>query len=91
MDSGSSRHLVNDLALLQDAKMCEHECHLADGEPVKLLRVGNVVLTVVTGGEHREVTLTKVYLVPGLSQNIISSGKIEQKGLTLFMMARSAL
>ena len=71
LNSESSRHLVNDLSLLQDAKMCEHECHLADGEPVKLLRVGNVVLTVVSGGNQRDVTLSEVYLAPGLSRNII--------------------
>ena len=63
--------------------MCEHECHLADGEPIKLLRVGNVVLTVVAGGQNREVTLTEVYLAPGLSRKIISYGKLEKKGFGL--------
>ena len=83
LDSGSSRHLVNDPDLLQDAKMCDHECHLEDGELINLLRAGNVVLTVVAGEQHREVTLTEVYLAPGLSRNIISYGKLEQKGFCL--------
>ena len=50
LDSGLSRHLVDDPSLLQDAKMCEHERYLADGEPVKLLRVGNVIINVVQEG-----------------------------------------
>ena len=80
---GSSLRLVNDQSLLQDAKMCEHECHLEDGESVKLLRVGNVVLTVVAGGQVRDVTLTEVYLAPELSRNIISYGKLEHKGFRI--------
>ena len=59
--------------------MCEHEFHLEDGEKVKLLRVGNVILTVVAGWQHREVTFTEVCLAPGLSRNIILYGKLEQK------------
>ena len=66
LDSGSGSHLVNDPSLLQDVKLCEHECHLADGEPVKLILVGKVVLTVVAGGHQRDVTLTEVYLAPRL-------------------------
>ena len=50
LDSGDSRHLVNEPSLLQDSKTCEHECHLADGELVKLRRVGNVVLNVIEEG-----------------------------------------
>ena len=63
--------------------MCEHECHLTIGEPVKLLLVGNVVLTVIAGGQQKDITLTEVYLAPGLSRNIISYGKLERKGFGL--------
>lgn len=31
-DSGSSRHLVNDESLLEDARDCSHECNMVDGE-----------------------------------------------------------
>ena len=44
-DSGSSRHLVSNASLLQCVRNCEHDYHLADGEVVKLSRVGSVVLT----------------------------------------------
>ena len=30
LDSGSSRHLVNDATLLIDARDCKKECHLVD-------------------------------------------------------------
>ena len=41
LDSGFSRRLVNDPSLLQDEKMSEYECHMAKGDPVKLLRGGS--------------------------------------------------
>ncbi|CAI5725772.1 unnamed protein product [Peronospora destructor] len=83
LDSGSSRHLVNNASLLQDVRDCKHECHLADGEVIKLSRVGSVVLTVMVKGHQRDVTLTEVYLAPELSQNIMSYGKLERKGFGL--------
>uniref|UniRef100_A0AAV1U680 Polyprotein n=1 Tax=Peronospora matthiolae TaxID=2874970 RepID=A0AAV1U680_9STRA len=83
LDSGSSRHLVNNASLLQGVRDCEHECHLADGEVIKLSRVGSVVLTVKAEGHERDVTLTEVYLAPDLSRNIMSYGKLERKGFGL--------
>ena len=83
LDSESSRHLVNNASLLQGVRDCEHECHLADGETIKLSRVGRVVLTVKAEGHERDVTLTEVYLAPDLSKNIMSYGKLERKGFGL--------
>uniref|UniRef100_A0AAV1T842 Polyprotein n=1 Tax=Peronospora matthiolae TaxID=2874970 RepID=A0AAV1T842_9STRA len=36
LDSGSSRHIVNDDRLLINAKRCDQECIVADGEPLRL-------------------------------------------------------
>uniref|UniRef100_A0AAV1TGU4 CCHC-type domain-containing protein n=1 Tax=Peronospora matthiolae TaxID=2874970 RepID=A0AAV1TGU4_9STRA len=83
LDSGSSRHIVNNASLLQGVRDCEHECHLADDEVIKLSRVGSVVLTVKAEGHERDVTLTEVYLAPDLSRNIMSYGKLERKGFGL--------
>uniref|UniRef100_A0AAV1TBU1 Retrovirus-related Pol polyprotein from transposon TNT 1-94-like beta-barrel domain-containing protein n=1 Tax=Peronospora matthiolae TaxID=2874970 RepID=A0AAV1TBU1_9STRA len=60
LDSGSSRHLMNDTSLLRDARDCDQECHLADGETTKLTQVGSVVLTVLARGQQQDVTLTDV-------------------------------
>uniref|UniRef100_A0AAV1USN1 Uncharacterized protein n=1 Tax=Peronospora matthiolae TaxID=2874970 RepID=A0AAV1USN1_9STRA len=38
LDSVSSRHLVNNASLVQVVRYCELECHLADGEGIKLSR-----------------------------------------------------
>ena len=80
LDSGSSRHLVNNASLLQGIRDCEHECHMNDGEVIKLSRVGSVVLTVTAKGRERDVTMTDVYLAPELSKNIMSYGKLGRKG-----------
>ena len=55
LDSGNSRHLVNNASLLQDVRDCKHECHLTDGEVIKLSRVSSVVLTVMAKGHKRDV------------------------------------
>ena len=47
LDSGSSLHLVNDASLLCNARDCDQGYQLADGETIKLTRVGSVVLTVL--------------------------------------------
>ena len=62
---------------------CEHECHLAEGEIIKLSRVRSVVLPVKAKEHEQDVTLTKVYLAPELSRNIMSYGKLEIKGFGL--------
>ena len=79
LDSGFSRHLVN-ASLLQGVRDYEHECHLSDGEVIKLSRVGSAVLTMTAKGRERDVTMTEVYLAPQLSKNIMSYGKLERKG-----------
>uniref|UniRef100_A0AAV1UNA8 CCHC-type domain-containing protein n=1 Tax=Peronospora matthiolae TaxID=2874970 RepID=A0AAV1UNA8_9STRA len=80
LDSGSSRHLVNDATLSMDARDCKETCHLADGETVRLSRVGNVVLTVQAKGRQRNVTLKDVFLAAELARNIMSYGKLKRKG-----------
>ena len=42
LNNESSRHLVNNAFLLQDARDCDYECHLADGKGIKLSRVDKV-------------------------------------------------
>ena len=74
---------MNDASLLRDARDCDQECHLADGETIKLTQVGSVVLTVLARGQQQDVTLTDVYLAPESSCNIMFYGKLELKGFGL--------
>uniref|UniRef100_A0AAV1UMW7 Uncharacterized protein n=1 Tax=Peronospora matthiolae TaxID=2874970 RepID=A0AAV1UMW7_9STRA len=83
LDSGASRHLVNDESLLIDSTACVYEIAMADGESLRLTRVGSVRLEVLARGLKVTVTLTKVYLAPRLAKNIVSYGKLERKGFAL--------
>ena len=42
LDRGASRHLVNDESLLIDSTACVYEIAMADGESLRLTRVGSV-------------------------------------------------
>lgn len=70
LDSGSSRHFVNDEILLEDARDCSHECNMADGETLMITRVGSVRLWLMAERKESTVKLTDVYLA------IISSLKV---------------
>lgn len=62
LHSGSIRHLVNDESLLEDARDCEIECVLPDGDMLKLTKMGSVSFTVKTGEKQHKIRLTKVHL-----------------------------
>ena len=63
---------MNDASLLRDARDCDKQCHLSDGETIKPTQVGSVVLTMLARGQQQDVTLTDVYLAPELLRNIMS-------------------
>ncbi|GAB9476474.1 unnamed protein product [Globisporangium polare] len=83
LDSGSSRHLVGDERLLENARDCESECLLPGGESLLVNKVVSVLLNVAVRGERRGVRLTDVHFAPSLSRNIISYGRLERKGYRL--------
>uniref|UniRef100_A0AAV1SZX3 Retrovirus-related Pol polyprotein from transposon TNT 1-94-like beta-barrel domain-containing protein n=1 Tax=Peronospora matthiolae TaxID=2874970 RepID=A0AAV1SZX3_9STRA len=56
---------------------------MADGESLHLTRVDSVRLEVLARGAEAVGTLTDVYLVPRLAKNIVSYGKLANKGLDL--------
>ena len=56
LDSGASRHLVNDESLLIDSTSCVYEIAMADGESLQLTRVGSVRLEVLARGVKMTVT-----------------------------------
>uniref|UniRef100_A0AAV1UWD4 Retrovirus-related Pol polyprotein from transposon TNT 1-94-like beta-barrel domain-containing protein n=1 Tax=Peronospora matthiolae TaxID=2874970 RepID=A0AAV1UWD4_9STRA len=83
LDSGTSRHLVNDESLLLKSTACIHEIAMADGESLHLTRAGSVRLEVFARGAEVLETLTDVYLAPRLAKNIVSYGKLANKGFAL--------
>ena len=67
LDSDASKHLVNDESLLIQPAACVHEIVMADGESLRLTRVGSVRLEVLARGAKTSMTLTDAYLAPRLA------------------------
>ena len=83
LDSGSSRHLVNDAALLEDASEWDDKCLVVDGKTLQLSMVVSVMLRVMAVSKPCIVRITDVYYAPMLARNILSYGKLELKGCGL--------
>ena len=56
---------------------------MADGESLRLTRVGNVRLEVLARDIKMNVTLTEVYLATRLEKNIVTYENLDSKGLAL--------
>ncbi|KAG3178450.1 hypothetical protein C6341_g7935 [Phytophthora cactorum] len=79
LDSGSSRHLVNDLALLEDLVDYEIQCVAADGGTLRVSKRGSVMLVTTAMGNPTRVRLLNVQYAANLERNIISYGLLEAK------------
>ncbi|KAG2930636.1 hypothetical protein PC115_g6420 [Phytophthora cactorum] len=78
-DFGSSRHLVNDLALLEDLVDYEIQCVAADGGTLRVSKRGSVMLVTTAMGNPTRVRLLNVQYAANLERNIISYGLLEAK------------
>eukprot|EP00644_Phytophthora_capsici_P017110 jgi/Phyca11/46259/gw1.96.28.1 len=83
LDTGSSRHLVNDLNLLEDAEDFESQCVAADGGTLKVTKRGSVMLETTAMGKRTKVKLLDVQYAENLERNIISYGLLEKKGFRM--------
>jgi hypothetical protein len=83
LDSGSSRHLVNDATILQDVEDCASDCVLPDGATMNVTLKGTAVIEVETNGIVNTVKITDVHYAPKLARNILSYGLLESKGCIL--------
>ncbi|CAI5708209.1 unnamed protein product [Hyaloperonospora brassicae] len=83
LDGGSSRHLVNDAALLLNAKRCSRKIAMENGNELELIQAGSVRLKMNASGMVKTVNFTDVYLAPQLACTVLSLGKLEQKGFGL--------
>ena len=61
LDSGSSRHLVNDASILEDREKHFIECVAADGGHLRITMRGGVTITTTVMGKRTKVRLTDVY------------------------------
>uniref|UniRef100_A0AAV1VF27 Retrovirus-related Pol polyprotein from transposon TNT 1-94-like beta-barrel domain-containing protein n=1 Tax=Peronospora matthiolae TaxID=2874970 RepID=A0AAV1VF27_9STRA len=74
--SCASIHLVNDESLLVQQVVCVHEITMADGETLRMTRVGSVRLELLVRGAKTSVALSEVYFAPRLAMNIVFYGKL---------------
>ncbi|KAG3013770.1 hypothetical protein PC121_g14472 [Phytophthora cactorum] len=85
LDSGSSRHLVNDVSLLEDVEdfTSEYTTAAKDGDTLRASKRGRVVIKADALGERRTVQLLDVQYAANLERNIILYSKLEKKGIVL--------
>ncbi|XP_060129920.1 protein FAM168A isoform X1 [Zootoca vivipara] len=77
IDSGSSHHLVNDKRLFQTFEKLDSIVSQADGNSLKSIGKGTIFL------KSLNLSISNVYLVPELKQNLFSVSQIDEKGFEL--------
>ncbi|KAE9208587.1 hypothetical protein PF002_g19359 [Phytophthora fragariae] len=83
LDSGSSRHLVNNASWLEDAEAHVDSCVQPNGDPLNISMKGTITLRVKACGKEQTVRLVDVYYAANVVHNIISYGKMDRKGYVL--------
>lgn len=69
--------------MLENSRDCHSECMLPDGQSLRVTKVEYVLLQITVAGTACIVYLTDVHLAPSVMRNIISYGKLENKGFKL--------
>ncbi|KAG5864366.1 hypothetical protein JTB14_026253 [Gonioctena quinquepunctata] len=83
VDSGASDHLTNDIQVLKDVEELEKSIKIGAakaGEDLEGTHVGSIRVSNNVGGRIHSYTLLDVINVPNLRKNLLSVGKIEEKG-----------
>ncbi|KAE9281459.1 hypothetical protein PR003_g27672, partial [Phytophthora rubi] len=83
LDSGASRHLVQDASLLIDPVDCSETCKVADGQSMSVTKKGSIVFRAAVDGTEHDVVISNVYFGERLAQNLLSYCKLEEKGFAL--------
>ncbi|KAE9047046.1 hypothetical protein PR002_g1254 [Phytophthora rubi] len=83
LDSGSSRHLVNDEAWLGDVELCKASCVQPNGDRLQFTKKGTLTLRVSACGAEKTIKLTDVYFGKNLKHNLISYSMLDNKGYML--------
>ena len=83
LDSGSSKHLVKSVDMLEDVQEEDSECILPDNQVLRITHKGSTTLQVEIDGTKQKVKLTNVYFAPKLARNLISFGELEKRGCIL--------
>ncbi|POM80123.1 Mitochondrial Carrier (MC) Family, partial [Phytophthora palmivora] len=80
LDSGSSRHLVNDQSWLDDLVPHVDSCTQPNGDPLNITTKGTLTLRVKVCGKEQTLKLTNVYYAANLTHNLLSYGTLDMMG-----------
>lgn len=85
IDSGASSHMCMDRDLFSEMNelVTEVEIKLADISKVVAIATGNIDFFTVVKGKRVSRTLTDVYYVPKLNQNLLSVSQLASKGFSV--------
>ena len=83
LDSGSSDHLVGDVALLNDCTYKKSSARIPNGEYIDTSTRGTLRLRTTVNGKTNEISVRDVAYVPGLPKNLLSLDKLLQRGLQI--------
>ncbi|POM68328.1 Integrase catalytic core protein [Phytophthora palmivora] len=83
LDSGSSRHLVNDQSWLEDLEPHVDSCTQPNGDPLNITMKGTLTLRVKACGREQTLKLTNVYYAADVVHNLLSYGSLDAMGYSL--------
>ncbi|POM64600.1 LOW QUALITY PROTEIN: Hypothetical protein PHPALM_19848 [Phytophthora palmivora] len=81
LDSGSSRHLVNDASWLEAVELCDDQCIQRNGDPLTIRMKGTSVSLHVA--RYKTGILTDIYFAKNVVHNLISYDQLNRKGYAL--------
>ncbi|KAJ8575054.1 hypothetical protein ON010_g4154 [Phytophthora cinnamomi] len=83
LDSGSSRHLVNDASWLEDVEPYVDACVQPNGDALNITKKGTLTLKVTACGKQQTMKLADMYYAENVVHNLISYGTLDRKGFAL--------
>ncbi|POM74260.1 Integrase catalytic core protein [Phytophthora palmivora] len=83
LDSGSSRHLVNNASWLEDVEPYVDSCVQPNGDPLNITKKGTLTLKVTACEKEQTVKLVDVYYAENVAHNLISYSTQDRKGFAL--------
>ncbi|RAW31608.1 hypothetical protein PC110_g12048 [Phytophthora cactorum] len=72
-----------DESWLNEIEECTDMCEQPNGEPLNISKKGTLTLTVSASGTEQVLNFTDVYYAKGVVHNLISYGKLDEKGYAL--------
>ena len=82
IDSGASNHTCCSKSRFKSINKCEQESvRVADQGELKVKGIGTVEIVTITDGIETKITINEVLYIPEMTVNLISVGRLIQKGL----------